>query len=96
MAAYVITDLEVFDIEPYLAYQQAVKPLLEAAGARYLARGGEFRVADVGSGSQAGVGGRQPAGRCTLHAGTSKPSDSYVQVSGRPPRSGGRFLTARS
>jgi uncharacterized protein (DUF1330 family) len=44
LAAYVITDLEVFDIEHYLAYQQAVKPLLEAAGARYLARGGEFRV----------------------------------------------------
>lgn len=44
MAAYVITDLEVFDIEHYLAYQQAVRPLLEAAGARYLARGGEFRV----------------------------------------------------
>jgi len=44
VAAYVITDLEVFDIEHYLAYQQAVKPLLEAAGARYLARGGEFRV----------------------------------------------------
>ena len=44
MAAYVITDLEVFDIEHYLAYQQALKPLLEAAGARYLARGGEFRV----------------------------------------------------
>ena len=44
MAAYVITDLEVFDIEHYLAYQQAVKPMLEAAGARYLARGGEFRV----------------------------------------------------
>ncbi len=44
MAAYVITDLEVFDIEHYLAYQQALKPLLEEAGARYLARGGEFRV----------------------------------------------------
>jgi len=44
LAAYVITDLEVFDIEHYIAYQQAVKPLLEAAGARYLARGGEFRV----------------------------------------------------
>ena len=44
MAAYVITDLDVFDIEHYLAYQQAVKPLLTAAGARYLARGGEFRV----------------------------------------------------
>jgi uncharacterized protein (DUF1330 family) len=44
MSAYVVTDLEVFDIEHYLAYQQALKPLLEAAGARYLARGGEFRV----------------------------------------------------
>ena len=44
MAAYVITDLEVFAIEHCLAYQPALKPLLEAAGARYLARGGEFRV----------------------------------------------------
>ena len=44
VAAYVITDLDVFDIEHYLAYQQAVKPLLAAVGARYLARGGEFRV----------------------------------------------------
>jgi uncharacterized protein (DUF1330 family) len=44
VAAYVITDLEVFDIEHYLAYQRAVRPLLAAAGARYLARGGSFRV----------------------------------------------------
>ena len=44
MAAYVITDLDVFDIEQYLAYQQALKPLLAGAGARYLARGGSFRV----------------------------------------------------
>lgn len=44
MPAYVVTDLEVFDIEHYLAYQQALKPLLEAVGARYLARGGECRV----------------------------------------------------
>jgi uncharacterized protein (DUF1330 family) len=44
MAAYVITDLEVFDIEHYLGYQQAMRPLLEAAGAHYLARGGEARV----------------------------------------------------
>ena len=33
VAAYVITDLDVFDIEHYLAYQQAVKPLLAAVGA---------------------------------------------------------------
>lgn len=44
MVAYVITDLDVFDIEHYLAYQQALKPLLAGAGARYLARGGPFRV----------------------------------------------------
>ena len=44
MAAYVITDLDVFDIAHYLLYQQALKPLLAQAGARYLARGGEFRV----------------------------------------------------
>lgn len=46
VAAYVITDLEVFDIARYLSYQGALKPLLERAGARYLARGGDFRVYD--------------------------------------------------
>lgn len=46
MAAYVIIDLNVFDIEHYLAYQQAMRPLLKAAGASYLARGGAFRVYD--------------------------------------------------
>jgi uncharacterized protein (DUF1330 family) len=44
MTAYAIVDLEVFDIEHYLDYQSAVRPLLEAVGARYLARGGEYRV----------------------------------------------------
>jgi uncharacterized protein (DUF1330 family) len=44
MAAYLIVDLDVFDIEHYLRYQKAIKPLLDAAGARYLVRGGEFRV----------------------------------------------------
>jgi uncharacterized protein (DUF1330 family) len=44
MTAYAIVDLEVIDIEQYLRYQRAVKPLLEAVGARYLARGGEHRV----------------------------------------------------
>ena len=44
VAAYVITDLDIFDIEHYLAYQQALKPLLAEAGACYLARGGSFRI----------------------------------------------------
>jgi uncharacterized protein (DUF1330 family) len=44
MPAYVIVDLEVFNIEKYLVYQKAIKPLVESAGARYLARGGEFLV----------------------------------------------------
>ena len=44
MTAYAIVDVDVFDIEDYLLYQKALAPLLEAAGARYLARGGEFRV----------------------------------------------------
>jgi uncharacterized protein (DUF1330 family) len=44
MSAYAIVDLEVFDIEKYLVYQKAIKPLVESADARYLARGGEFQV----------------------------------------------------
>lgn len=44
MVAYAIIDLEVYDIEDYLAYQQAIRPVLEAFGGRYLARGGPFKV----------------------------------------------------
>jgi uncharacterized protein (DUF1330 family) len=44
MSAYAIVDLEVFDIEKYLVYQKAIKPLVESADARYLARGGEYQV----------------------------------------------------
>ncbi len=44
MPAYAILDLDIHDIAEYLRYQSAVKPLLDAAGARYLARGGEFTV----------------------------------------------------
>ena len=44
MSAYVITDLEVFDIALYLGYQRALRPLLAEAGAHYLVRGGSFRV----------------------------------------------------
>jgi uncharacterized protein (DUF1330 family) len=44
MPAYAIVDLDVHDIAEYLRYQRAVRPLLEAVGARYLARGGEFTV----------------------------------------------------
>jgi uncharacterized protein (DUF1330 family) len=44
VVAYVITDLEVFDIAHYLAYQRALWPLLVRAGGRYLVRGGNFTV----------------------------------------------------
>lgn len=44
VTAYVITDLNIFDIEHYLAYQRALRPLLAAVGARYLVRGGSFQV----------------------------------------------------
>ena len=44
MAAYAILDLDIYDIAEYLRYQRAVRPLLQRAGARYLARGGEFTV----------------------------------------------------
>ena len=44
MPAYAVVDVDVHDIADFLVYQKAVAPLLEAAGARYLARGGEYRV----------------------------------------------------
>lgn len=44
MAAYAILDVEIRDIGEFLRYQRRLAPLLAAVGARYLARGGEFRV----------------------------------------------------
>ncbi|MEP5566312.1 MAG: DUF1330 domain-containing protein [Halioglobus sp.] len=44
MAAYAVVDVDIFDIAEYMHYQHAVRPLLEAAGAQYLVRGGEFQV----------------------------------------------------
>lgn len=44
MAAYVIFDVDIRDPACYQQFMNGVKPALEAAGARYLARGGEHGV----------------------------------------------------
>ena len=44
MRAYVIFDVEIRDMDRYQAFMKGVKPALDAAGARYLARGGAHKV----------------------------------------------------
>lgn len=44
MSAYVIFDVEIRDLARYQEFMKGVKPALEAAGARYLARGGAHKV----------------------------------------------------
>ena len=44
MPAYVIFDVEIRDATQYQAFMSGVKPALEAAGAKYLARGGAHKV----------------------------------------------------
>ena len=44
MPAYVIFDVEIRDATQYQAFMSGVKPALEAAGGRYLARGGAHTV----------------------------------------------------
>ena len=44
MSAYVIFDVEIRNLERYQDFMRQVKPALEAAGARYLARGGAHKV----------------------------------------------------
>lgn len=44
MTAYAIMDVDIFDIRKYMVFMHAVKPLIDSAGGRYLARGGEIRV----------------------------------------------------
>ena len=44
MSAYVIFDVRIDDPARYQDFMAQVKPALAAAGAKYLARGGEHRV----------------------------------------------------
>lgn len=44
MSAYVIFDVEIGDMTSYQDFMTGVKPALDAAGARYLARGGTHKV----------------------------------------------------
>ena len=44
MAAYVIFDVDIRDANQYQEYMKQVKPAIEKAGGRYLARGGAHRV----------------------------------------------------
>ncbi|TWO70662.1 DUF1330 domain-containing protein [Caenimonas sedimenti] len=44
MSAFVIFDVEIRDPARYREFMEGVKPALELAGARYLARGGAHKV----------------------------------------------------
>jgi uncharacterized protein (DUF1330 family) len=44
MPAYVIFDVEIRDMSQYQEFMTGVKPALEKAGAKYLARGGAHTV----------------------------------------------------
>jgi len=44
MSAYVIFDVDIRDAERYQEFMAGVKPALEKAGAKYLARGGAHKV----------------------------------------------------
>ena len=44
MAAYAIFDVDIRDMKKYQEFMAGVKPALEKAGAKYLARGGTHKV----------------------------------------------------
>mgnify|MGYP006316428385 FL=1 len=44
MAYYVIFDVTIHDLPKYQEYMAKIKPVIEAAGGRYLARGGAHTV----------------------------------------------------
>jgi uncharacterized protein (DUF1330 family) len=44
MSAYAIFDVDIRDMTKYQEFMAGVKPALERAGAKYLARGGAHRV----------------------------------------------------
>ena len=44
MSAYIVFDVDIRDTSRYQDFMKQVKPALEAAGARYLARGGAHKA----------------------------------------------------
>jgi uncharacterized protein (DUF1330 family) len=44
MAYYVIFDVTIHDLPKYQEYMAKIKPVIEAAGGRYLVRGGQHTV----------------------------------------------------
>jgi len=44
MAAYVIFDIDIRDIGQYQEFMKRAKPAVEAAGGKYLSRGGDHKV----------------------------------------------------
>lgn len=44
MAAYAILDVEIWDMDRYKDFMALAKPAVEAAGGKYLARGGALKV----------------------------------------------------
>lgn len=44
MTVYAIFDVEIHNLERYQDFMAQIKPALEAAGAKYLSRGGAHRV----------------------------------------------------
>jgi uncharacterized protein (DUF1330 family) len=44
MSAYAIFDVDIRDMAKYREFMAGVKPALEKAGARYLARGGKHQI----------------------------------------------------
>lgn len=44
MAAYVIFDIDIYDLQRYQEFMSKAKPAIESAGGRYLARGGAHKV----------------------------------------------------
>lgn len=41
---YIVFDVEIHDVPRYLTYMEQVRPALEAAGGRYLVRGGAHTI----------------------------------------------------
>jgi uncharacterized protein (DUF1330 family) len=46
MSVYAIFDVEIRNTEQYAEYMRQVRPVIEAAGGRYLVRGGAHRVVE--------------------------------------------------
>jgi len=79
MAHYAIFDVTITDPEKYKEYMAQVKPVIEAAGGRYLVRGGAHKVYEGGGAHKVYEGDWNPTRLVVFEFPTEEAMQSFYE-----------------